>query len=140
MSPLHDQSPAFRQALLKSERLRILILFFDPGSLAVLFRVIRTADRVESGKCQRFILARLVPPRCLWSSKLYVLRAIGPAIKIGKELVALLLALQHPDGDPAFPAVIALHDQFHASPRSIARSRIQLSACIFCSSPSRLCG
>jgi serine phosphatase RsbU (regulator of sigma subunit) len=41
MTPLHDKSAAFRLALLKSERLRIYILFLVVG-LAFLFRAIRT--------------------------------------------------------------------------------------------------
>ena len=40
MSPLYDESPAFQQALLKSERLRIFILFIAVG-VALLFRLIR---------------------------------------------------------------------------------------------------
>ena len=84
MSPLHDESPAFRQALLKSERLRILILFFAIG-VASLFRVIRTLvawtpenarDLLWLGVC----LAVLVV------IELFVLRAIGPAIKSADSL------------------------------------------------------
>jgi hypothetical protein len=41
MSPIQDESPAFRLALLKSERLRIVILLVAMG-LALLDRLIRT--------------------------------------------------------------------------------------------------
>ena len=41
MSPLQDESTAFRQALLKSERLRILFLFIALG-MAILARLVRT--------------------------------------------------------------------------------------------------
>ena len=75
MSPLHDESPAFRQALLKSERLRIFILFFAIG-VAFLSAFHSHTDRLESGKCERFILACSFAVTILAAIELFVLRAI----------------------------------------------------------------
>ncbi|HKN25399.1 MAG TPA: PP2C family protein-serine/threonine phosphatase [Candidatus Acidoferrum sp.] len=84
MSPLHDESPAFRQALLRSERLRIFILFFAIG-VAILFRLIRTviAWTPENG---RDLLWLILSATVLVLIELLVLRAIGPAIKSAGSL------------------------------------------------------
>ncbi len=84
MSPLHDESRAFRQALLRSERLRIFILFFAIG-VAILFRLIRTliAWTPENG---RDLLWLVLSAAVLVLIELLVLRAIGPAIKSAGSL------------------------------------------------------
>jgi serine phosphatase RsbU (regulator of sigma subunit) len=79
MTPLHDESVAFRQALLKSERLRIFILFLGVG-LALLFRLIRTliAWNAENVKDLLWLVACAA---VLVSIELLVLGAIRRAAK-----------------------------------------------------------
>lgn len=84
MSPLYDESPAFRQALLKSERLRILFLFIALG-IAILARVVRTlvAWNPENVSALFWLL---LCAAVLIVVELFVLRVIRPAIAYGKSL------------------------------------------------------
>jgi len=84
MSPLYDESPAFRQALLKSERLRILFLFIALG-VAILARLVRTlvAWNPENASALFWLVLCTV---VLVVAELFVLRAIRPAIVSGKPL------------------------------------------------------
>src|SRR5271169_1824149 len=84
MSPLPDESPAFRQALLKSERLRIFILFFAVG-VALLFRFIRTLV-AWNPENERDLFWLALSAAVLVVIELFVLRAIGPAIKSAGRL------------------------------------------------------
>jgi serine phosphatase RsbU (regulator of sigma subunit) len=84
VSSFHDESPAFRQALLKSERLRILILFIAVG-IAILARLIRTlvAWNPENASA---LLWLVLFTGVLVAIDLFVLRAIHQAIALGKSL------------------------------------------------------
>lgn len=85
MRSLREQSPAFRQALLKSERLRILILLALLG-VSLLVRILRTAvfwNRENATALLWLGLSTLF----LAFYELLVLRAIRSAAKTGQELV-----------------------------------------------------
>jgi serine phosphatase RsbU (regulator of sigma subunit) len=84
MSALHDESIAFRLALLKSERLRIYILFMAVG-VALLFRTIRTLV-AWSPENARDLFWLALSAVVLVVIEVLVLRAIGPAIKSGASL------------------------------------------------------
>jgi len=111
MSPFYDESPAFRQALLKSERLRILILLVAVG-IAVLARLIRTL--VAWNPENAAALLWMVFFACLFVAvDVIVLRVIRAAIASGKSsphsawLLNILL-------ETCFPAVLIA---FMSSPR-----------------------
>jgi serine phosphatase RsbU (regulator of sigma subunit) len=103
MSPLYDESPAFQQALLKSERLRIFILFIAVG-VALLFRLIRTliAWNPENASAMLWLA---IFAAILVLFELLVLGAVSRAIASGT-------ALAHPAWmmnillETAFPAVL----------------------------------
>lgn len=84
MSSLHDQSPAFRKALLQSERLRILILL---GVLAVLLviRLVRTVVAWNPENISSLLWLGLFAAALL-VLELLVLHAIRPAIESGQDL------------------------------------------------------
>lgn len=84
MSPLYDESPAFRQALLKSERLRILFLFIALG-IAILARVVRTLVAWNPENVSTLFWL-LLCAAVLIVVELFVLRAIRPAIASAKPL------------------------------------------------------
>jgi serine phosphatase RsbU (regulator of sigma subunit) len=103
MSPLQDESTAFRQALLKSERLRILFLFIALG-IAILARLVRTlvAWNPENASALFWLV---LCTAVLVVVELFVLRAIRPAIASGKPLthpVWLFIILL----ETCFPAVL----------------------------------
>lgn len=84
MRTLHDQSPAFRQALLKSERLRVVILLSVLGAL-LLLRVVRTAIAWNAENATALLwFGSFIVGLALY--ELFVLRAIAPAIKKEQEL------------------------------------------------------
>jgi len=85
---LHDESPAFRQALLKSERLRILVLFFAIG-MAFLLRFIRTLIAWNPENARDFFWLAL-SVTILVAIELFVLRAIGPMKMIRNQVEAAL--------------------------------------------------
>jgi serine phosphatase RsbU (regulator of sigma subunit) len=82
MSPLHDESPAFRQALLKSERLRIYILLVALGAI-ILVRAIRTLVAWNPGNASVFLWLLLCGVG-LAIVEFFVLRAIRPTIESGQ--------------------------------------------------------
>jgi serine phosphatase RsbU (regulator of sigma subunit) len=84
MSPFQDESCAFRQALLKSERLRILILLIAVG-IAILTRLIRTLIAWNHENASA-LLWLVLCAAVLVVVELFVLRAIHPAIASGKPL------------------------------------------------------
>jgi serine phosphatase RsbU (regulator of sigma subunit) len=103
MSPFYDESPAFRQALLKSERLRISILLIAVG-FAILVRFIRTlvAWNPENAVA---LLWLLLFTGVLVAVDVIVLHMIRAAIASGKSLshpVWLLNILL----ETCFPAVL----------------------------------
>jgi len=84
MSLPQDESPAFREALLKSERLRILILFIAIG-IAILARLIRTliAWNPENASA---LLWLVLCAAVLVVVDLFVIHAIRLAITSGKPI------------------------------------------------------
>jgi serine phosphatase RsbU (regulator of sigma subunit) len=84
MKTLHDESAAFRLAVLKSERLRIYILFLVVG-LALLSRAIRTivAWNEENARVLLWLGVAVV---VFAAMELLVLSAIRQAVKSGKNL------------------------------------------------------
>jgi serine phosphatase RsbU (regulator of sigma subunit) len=84
MKTLHDESAAFRLAVLKSERLRIYILFLVVG-LALLLRAIRTivAWNEENARVLLWLGVAVV---VFAAMELLVLRAIRQAMKSGGKL------------------------------------------------------
>lgn len=84
MSPFYDESPAFRQALLKSERLRILILLVALG-IAVLARLIRTLVAWNSENAAALLWLVLFIGLFV-AVDVIVLRVIRAAIASGKSL------------------------------------------------------
>ncbi len=84
MSPLQDQSPAFRQALLKSERLRVQILLCILGAL-LLIRILRTGVAWNPENVRGLIWLGSFTV-ALAAYEIFVLRAIRPAIESGKDL------------------------------------------------------
>jgi serine phosphatase RsbU (regulator of sigma subunit) len=79
MRLLHDESPAFRRALLNSERLRIYILFFAVA-VAILLRTIRTFIAWNPENV-RHLLWLALSAGILLVMELFVLRAIQRASK-----------------------------------------------------------
>lgn len=113
MSPFHDESPAFRQALLKSERLRISILLVAVG-IAILVRFIRTlvAWNPENAVA---LLWLLLFTGVLVAVDVIVLHMIRAAIASGKSLshpVWLLNILL----ETCFPAVLIAYMSSPALP------------------------
>jgi Stage II sporulation protein E (SpoIIE) len=103
MSLPQDESPAFRQALLKSERLRILILFIAIG-IAILARLIRTLIAWNPNNASA-LLWLILCAAVLVVVDLFVIHAIRLAITSGKPLshpVWLLNILV----ETCFPAVL----------------------------------
>ncbi len=84
MSPLHDESPAFQQALLRSERLRIFILFVALG-LALLFRLIRTLIAWNPENASALLWLLVITGIVVLFESL-VLRAVDRAIASGTTL------------------------------------------------------
>jgi serine phosphatase RsbU (regulator of sigma subunit) len=84
LSAFQDESPAFRQALLKSERLRILILFVAVG-IAVLARLLRTLIAWNSENASALLWLVLFAGVFV-AVDLVVLRVIRAAIASGKSL------------------------------------------------------
>jgi len=84
MSPLRDQSPAFRQALLRSERLRILILLWTLAAL-LLLRILRTAIAWSPENVSALLWLGLFSIG-LTFYEFFVLRAIRPGIQTGQDL------------------------------------------------------
>lgn len=102
MSSLHDESPAFRQALLKSERLRIFILLIAVG-VAFLARLIRTLIAWNPENASALFWLALIAA-VLVVTELLVLRAVSRARALGKVLsnsIWLFNILL----EPCFPAV-----------------------------------
>jgi serine phosphatase RsbU (regulator of sigma subunit) len=84
MTSLHSQSPAFRQALLKSERLRIVILLSLLGVFLAL-RIVRTVIAWNpENAAELFWLASFAMAMGILEA--YVLRAIRPGIQTGQDL------------------------------------------------------
>jgi serine phosphatase RsbU (regulator of sigma subunit) len=101
---LHAESPAFRQAVLKSERLRIFILFFVMG-VAILFRVVRTliAWNLENAG---HLLWLVLFAALLTAIELFVLYALGKAIKSGDGSLSHPLWMSNILLETCFPAIL----------------------------------
>jgi serine phosphatase RsbU (regulator of sigma subunit) len=84
MRLLHCDSPAFRLALLKSERLRIFILFFSIG-VGMLLRLIRTLIAWNEENA-RFFFWLALAMAIFTVMELFVLRAVRTAIRTGRDM------------------------------------------------------
>jgi serine phosphatase RsbU (regulator of sigma subunit) len=84
MHPLHSESLAFRLALLRSERLRILILFFAIG-IGLLLRLIRTLIAWNPENARAFFWL-VVATAVFAAMEFFVLRAIRSALKAGGQM------------------------------------------------------
>ena len=140
MSPFQDESPAFRQALLKSERLRIVILLVAVG-IAILARLLRTLVAWNPDNASSLVW--LILFACgLAAMELLVLRAVRPAIALGKSLShpARLLNILL---ETCFPAALIAHLSSTALPpeyRSILNPAFLLYFLLASLSTLRLAG
>jgi serine phosphatase RsbU (regulator of sigma subunit) len=84
MNRLHCESPAFRQALLKSERLRILILSATIG-VGVFLRLLRTIISWNEENARAFLWVVLIVA-VLAAMEGFVLHAMRSATKAGRDM------------------------------------------------------
>ncbi len=84
MHPLHSESLAFRLALLRSERLRILILLFAIG-VGLLLRLMRTLIAWNPENARAFFWL-VVVTAILTTVELFVLRAVRSALQADGQM------------------------------------------------------